>query len=160
MFERIQQFLQNLGGDRSRDFMPGDTHVAVVALCFHVMEADGTASSKEKKKLRALLSDRYKLQGSRLDALIEAGEDAGKEAVDYYRFTSDLRRHLSEEQRQEFIGILWDIVYADGARNEMEDHVIWRISDLLGVSARERITRRQQARAREYQDGEEEDLAD
>lgn len=30
----------------------------------------------------------------------------------------------------------------------MEDHVIWRIADLLGVSSRERIQKRQEAAAR------------
>ena len=32
----------------------------------------------------------------------------------------------------------------------MEDHVIWRIADLLGVSGRERILKRQEAAARAY----------
>jgi hypothetical protein len=30
----------------------------------------------------------------------------------------------------------------------MEDHAIWRIADLLGVSGRERIMKRQEAAAR------------
>ncbi len=30
----------------------------------------------------------------------------------------------------------------------MEDHVIWRIADLLGVSARDRVTERQKVAAR------------
>ena len=77
-----------------------------------------------------------------------AGLEAESTAVDYFRFTSDLKRHLNTEQRLELIGILWDIVYADGERSEMEDHVIWRIADLLGVSSRERIQKRQEAAAR------------
>ena len=44
--------------------------------------------------------------------------------------------------------MLWDIVYADGERSEMEDHVIWRIADLLGVSGRDRVLQRQVAAAR------------
>jgi uncharacterized tellurite resistance protein B-like protein len=149
MFERLQEFFQNLTADQPRsDFAPDDPRIAVAALCIQVMEADGKVEESEKKKLRKLLRDQYGLDGRKLDALIAAGEEAESEAVDYFRFTSDLKRHLSNEQRLELIGILWDIVYADGERSEMEDHAIWRIADLLGISGRERIMKRQEAAAR------------
>jgi uncharacterized tellurite resistance protein B-like protein len=146
MLERIQSFFHNLTqGSPSEDFAPDDLRVAIAALCFQVMEADGTVSKVERQRLRELLQEHYDLSSNKLDALMEAGREAGREAVDYYRFTADIRRHLDEEKRVELIGILWDIVYADGERNEMEDHVIWRVADLLGVSVRDRVLQRQQA---------------
>ena len=77
-----------------------------------------------------------------------AGADAESEAIDFFHFTSELKRQLSEEQRVALIGLLWEIVYADGERSEMEDHAIWRIADLLGVSGRERIMKRQEVAER------------
>ncbi len=150
MFDRIQAFLQTLTSrSDTREFAPDDPRVAFVALCFQVMEADGHVSESEQKRFRDLLRERYDLTEDRLKALIAVGRDAGSQAVDYYRFTSDLRRHLvNEENRVELLGSLWDLVYADGKRNEIEDHVIWRIADLLGVSSRERVLQRQQAAAR------------
>ena len=35
--------------------------------------------------------------------------------------------------------MMWQIVYADGRRDELEDNLLWRAADLLGVSPRERI---------------------
>jgi uncharacterized tellurite resistance protein B-like protein len=35
--------------------------------------------------------------------------------------------------------MMWEIVYADGERDELEDNLIWRAADLLGVSQQERI---------------------
>lgn len=149
MFDRLQTFFQSLTtGQPAAEFAPDDPRLAVAALCTQVMEADGTVSDSEKQKLRALLRQHYDLDGEKLEALIAAGEQAGNEAVDYYRFTSDLKRHLDENQRVELIGILWDIVYADGVRSEMEDHVIWRIADLLGISGNDRVAQRRQAAAR------------
>jgi uncharacterized tellurite resistance protein B-like protein len=146
MLERIQSFFQNLAhGGSSQEFPPDDLRVVIAGLCFQVMEADGTVSKVERERLRELLQEHYHLSSGKLDALMEAGREAGREAVDYYRFTADIRRHLNEDQRIELIGILWDIVYADGERNEMEDHVIWRVADLLGVSVRDRVLQRQQA---------------
>jgi hypothetical protein len=34
-------------------------------------------------------------------------------------------------------------VYADGRRDELEDNLLWRAADLMGVSPRERIELRQ-----------------
>jgi uncharacterized tellurite resistance protein B-like protein len=150
MLDRIQAFLHTLTAPHQSDeFTPDDPRVAFVALCFQVMEADGNVSKQEQQKFRTLIRERYKLSEDRLKALIEIGRDESREAVDYYRFTSDLKRHhADEEDRIELLGILWDIVYADGDRSEIEDHVIWRIADLLGVSARDRVLQRQEAAAR------------
>ena len=35
--------------------------------------------------------------------------------------------------------MMWEIVYADGQRDELEDNLLWRAADLLGVSPREKI---------------------
>lgn len=148
MFDRIQEFFQELAAGRSDHYAPDDPRVAFAALCFQVMESDGTISAQEKLRLEDLLKERYQLDKSHLEALMEAGRTAGSEAVDYYRFTSDLKRHLKPDECVALVGALWDLVYADGERSEMEDHVIWRIADLLGVSARDRVLERQKVAAR------------
>ncbi|MBU2329023.1 MAG: TerB family tellurite resistance protein [Alphaproteobacteria bacterium] len=146
MLDRLQAFFQSVMQDRPKAvFAPDDPRIAVAALCLQVMEADGIVRDSERAKLREILKDQYELDGEALDALIAAGQDAENQAVDYYRFTTELKRQLDEEQRHQLVGLLWDIVYADGTRSEMEDHAIWRVADLLGVSGRERIVQRQEA---------------
>ncbi|SMC76956.1 TerB family tellurite resistance protein [Rhizobium sp. RU36D] len=149
MLERLQSFFQNLASSRpAGEIAPDDPLIAVAALCIQVMEADGIVLDVETKRLRELLSEQYGLDKAKLDAVLQAGHQAESEAVDYYRFTSDLKRTLDEDQRHQLIGVLWDIVYADGQRNELEDHVVWRVADLLGVSDRERVQQRIDAAAR------------
>jgi len=148
MFERLQQFLASLSGGGKPAFAADDPRVAVMGLCIQVMEADGKVLDVEKTALRARFKEFYGLDETELDALIAAGTDAESEAIDFFRFTSELKRQLSEEQRIDLIGLLWEIVYADGERSEMEDHAIWRIADLLGVSGRERIMKRQEVAGR------------
>ena len=146
MLDRLQAFFQSVMQDRPKAiFAPDDPRIAVAALCLQVMEADGVVRDSEREKLREILKDQYELDDAALDAVIAAGQDAENQAVDYYRFTTELKRQLNEEQRQQLVGLLWDIVYADGTRSEMEDHAIWRVADLLGVSGRERIVQRQEA---------------
>jgi uncharacterized tellurite resistance protein B-like protein len=146
MLDRLQAFFQSVMQDRPKAvFAPDDPRIAVAALCLQVMEADGVVRDAERLKLREILKEQYELDDAALDALIAAGQDAENQAVDYYRFTTELKRQLDEGQRQQLVGLLWDIVYADGTRSEMEDHAIWRVADLLGVSGRERIVQRQEA---------------
>ena len=148
MFERLQHFLASLSGEDKPTFAADDPRVAVMALCIQVMEADGKVLEVEKKALRALFKEFYGVDEAELNALVAAGTDAESEAIDFFRFTSELKRQLSEEQRVSLIGLLWEIVYADGERSEMEDHAIWRIADLLAVSGRERIMKRQEVAER------------
>ncbi|WP_245495702.1 TerB family tellurite resistance protein, partial [Mesorhizobium sp. M1A.F.Ca.IN.020.30.1.1] len=55
------------------------------------------------------------LEALPLDILAHAvGERADNEAIDLYAFTSVLKRHLDAEARKAFIGLMWEIVYADG----------------------------------------------
>ncbi|WP_026615487.1 TerB family tellurite resistance protein [Ensifer aridi] len=147
MFERFKVFLEELTGSTAR-IDKDDPRVAVIGLCFQVMEADGAVRASERRKMRELIKSHYKLDDAALNALVAAGETAESEAIDFYRFTSEIKRHLSEEQRVELVGMLWEIVYADGKRSEMEDHAIWRIADLLGVSGRDRLLKRQEAAAK------------
>ena len=44
--------------------------------------------------------------------------------------------------------MLWQIVLADGVLHEIEDSVVWRIAELLGVETRERIRLRQKVEAK------------
>ena len=60
-------------------------------------------------------------------------------SVDLYHFTHLLNRALDEQGRARIIEMMWEIVYADGRRDELEDNLLWRAADLLGVSPRERI---------------------
>lgn len=144
MLDKVISFFHSLRSrSSSEEFQDDDKRVSVAGLCFQVMEADGVVHEEEEQKLRSLLQEHFSIDPSRIEALMQAGHSAGKEAVDYYRFTSDINKQLNEDERIELVRLLWDVAYADGVRSELEDHIIWRIADLLGVSDRDRIIQRQ-----------------
>jgi uncharacterized tellurite resistance protein B-like protein len=145
MLERFLAFLAKLPGGEpvAGRLAPDDPRVAAAALMVHVMEADGVRVPAEEEKLAQMLAETYGVKGEALDAIMEAGDEAEHDAVDLYTFTRVLKRHLDEKARAEFIGIMWEIVYADGVRDEVEDNVVWRVAELIGVDRRERIAMRQ-----------------
>lgn len=133
------------GGDAARRPSAEDPRVAAAALLFHVMDADGVRENSERARIRAVLADAYRLDEGALQNLIDAGQAAEAEGVDLYRFTSVLMRHWSAAERTAFVGLLWEIVFADGELHELEDHTLWRVADLLAVDTRDRVTLRRAA---------------
>jgi uncharacterized tellurite resistance protein B-like protein len=145
MLERLQKLLQSMTSHErgSKGLTRDDPRVAAAALFFHVVDADGVVSENERRKLREVIAETYQLKGSALDAVLKAGEKADDEAVDLYAFTTVLKRNLDADQRVNFVELLWSVVYADGERHELEENVVWRIAELLGVSTRQRVWARQ-----------------
>jgi uncharacterized tellurite resistance protein B-like protein len=147
MFERLISFLKGLppGTPGSRPAREDDPRIAAAALMFHVMNADGTRHDVEWERLKDVLSENFGVTSGEMQSLIAAGEKADKEAIDLYAFTSVLKRHLDEEARIEFIHAMWEVVYADGMLHELEDNILWRVAELIGVDRRERVLARQEA---------------
>ena len=120
-----------------------EPRLAVAALLVHLSAVDGQVTEAEKSAVRGGLMDFYDLDEGDVDRLIADATRRDKEAVDYYRFTSALRE-LSQEERLEIIRMMWQVVFADGKNHELEDNMVWRIAELIGVSARDRTTLRKQ----------------
>ncbi len=149
MIDGLIKFLQELPGGKSapEPRKADDPRVAAAALMFHLMDADGVRHSTEHERLEQMLRDTYSLTDGELTELVKAGEKADREAVDLYAFTSVLKRNLGSEARSEFIRLLWEIAYADGERHELEDNIVWRVAELIGVEREERVALRRSVAA-------------
>jgi uncharacterized tellurite resistance protein B-like protein len=148
MFEAFLAFIRDLSGDAGGSVSgpgPDSPAVAAAALLFHVMDADGVRADAERAILESEIAASYRVEGEKLRDILTAGEQAETEAVDLYGFTSVLKRSLDQDARVAFIGMMWDIVYADGVRDEVEDNIVWRVAELLGVERADRIRTRQEA---------------
>jgi uncharacterized tellurite resistance protein B-like protein len=149
MLDRLISFVKNLPGPEGgrRPKSGDDARVAAAALMFHVINADGVLEDSERAKLRSTLSESYSVKGGELDQLIAAGEEAEREAIDLYAFTRVLKRELDVDARLQFIALLWTMAYADGRADELEDNIVWRIAELIGVDSRDRVAARQRIKA-------------
>ena len=145
MLEAFRNFVAEFvdGGKHPSQFAEDDYRLAAVALLVHAATIDGDISPSERDKLHAVVKQRFSLDDATADELIDKATEAEHESVDLYHFTSLLNRVLDEEGRTRIIEMMWEIVYADGQRDELEDNLLWRAADLLGVSQRQRIELRQ-----------------
>jgi uncharacterized tellurite resistance protein B-like protein len=145
MFESLRNFVAEFveGDKHPSQFADNDYRLAAAALLVHAATIDGDMSPSERDKLHAVVKQRFNLTDALTDELIDRATQAEHEAVDLYHFTSLLNRALDEDGRARIIEMMWEIVYADGRRDELEDNLLWRAADLLGVSQRQRIELRQ-----------------
>jgi len=141
MFESFKSFITEFvdGGKHPSQFAEDDYRLAAAAMLVHAAAIDGEMLQSERDKLHAVIKLRFDLDDAATAELISKATAAEHEAVDLYHFTHQLNRALDESARAKIVEMMWEIVYADGQRDELEDNLIWRAADLLGVSARERI---------------------
>ncbi|HUD87922.1 MAG TPA: TerB family tellurite resistance protein [Xanthobacteraceae bacterium] len=141
MFETFKNFITEFvdGDKHPSQFAEDDYRLAAAALLVHAAAIDGDMSPSERDKLHAVIKQRFNLDDTATAELIEKATAAEHEAVDLYHFTHQLNRALDEAGRARIVEMMWEIVYADGKRDELEDNLVWRAADLLGISARERI---------------------
>ena len=144
MFESFKSFIAEFvdGAKHPDQFAEDDYRLAAAAMLVHAAAIDGEMSQSERDKLHAVIKQRFALDDVTTDELITKATAAEHEAVDLYHFTHQLNRALDDDGRAKIVEMMWEIVYADGQRDELEDNLIWRAADLLGVSANERIALR------------------
>ena len=95
-----------------------DPKLAVAALLVHLAAVDGAVKDEEREAVKGALTD-------------------------FYRFTSALSS-LDDKERIEIVRMMWTVVFADKKNHELEDNMVWRIAELIGVSARDRTILRNQ----------------
>jgi len=143
MFDAISRFFSDPAQNRMAD---NDPRLAVAVLLVHLAAVDGTVGDEEKLAVRAALQDYFGLDEDTVRKLVHEARRRDAEAVDLYHFTSALSQ-LEEDKRIDIVRMMWQVVFADKKNHEMEDNMVWRVAELIGVSARQRtILRNQMAR--------------
>lgn len=154
MLDSFKSFIKDIttfgnDGSAAPKFDTSDKNLAIAALMFHVIAADGVVQPKEREKLRSILSTHYDVSEDDIEELIEQATKADSEAVDLFAFTRVLKHQLSSEERILLVEDLWEMVFADGELHEFEDNIVWRVAELIAVSRQDRISMKQRVQARQ-----------
>jgi uncharacterized tellurite resistance protein B-like protein len=150
LWRKFSTVFERVGGNQLRagDLRGEELRLAAAALLVHAGVIDGNFDNDERRKLHALLQERFDLGDDEARRLIRHAEDREREAVDLYRFTSILCAELDQDGRKRIIEMLWEVVMADGVVHEFESNLVWRTAELLGVSTRDRVLLRKAVESR------------
>ncbi len=148
MFRTISEFVAEITGGQRHParFEDGDYRLAAAALLVHVATLDQDFNEDERTKIKDALVDRFELTRDEAEKLMSAAVDADRKAVDLYHFTSVLNHVLDDEARKRIIEMMFEVAFVDGKLSEFEDNVVWRASELLHVTPRERVELRRRVR--------------
>lgn len=135
MLDAIQSFFQRtLSAPEQRDDQALTLELACAALLCEVMRADYEQSEAERAAMQRMLMTRYRLDEQAVAELMRLAEEEVDDAVDHYQFVSLIKQHYGYEQRLEVVAMMWQVAWADGSLDPLEEHRIRRLADLLHVS--------------------------
>jgi uncharacterized tellurite resistance protein B-like protein len=133
LIESIKRFLGKQSAAEEPDAQePVDPlHLAACVLLLDIAHADGEFSPAERAYLEDVLERHFKLPPEAGRALMELAEKERRNAVDHFRFTSQLQRSYDTGQKMVLAEIMWGVVLADGRIAEHEHYLTRKISNLL-----------------------------
>ncbi len=155
MLESLKTLFADLtdGQKHPSRFGEDDYRLAAAALLIHAALIDGSESEAATRKLHDVLMRRFDLDTAATAELVEKAKAADRDAVDLYHFTKLINQACDLEGRLRIIQMMWAIVFADGEATTFEDNLLWRVADLLGISAHERIALRRRAASEQADPG-------
>lgn len=109
-----------------------DARLALGALLVRLAKADGDYADVEIARIDATLAKRYDLADA--TALRQQCEILEAEAPDTVRFTRAIKDAVPYVDRCAVIASMWEIVLADGVRDEDENALMRLVAPMLGVT--------------------------
>ena len=150
VWTKIKALVDRVLGDdeRAANLREEELRLAAAALLVHASLIDGHVDPGETKKLKAMLQSRFAIDDEELRKTLKEATAWEQDSVDLYGFTSIMCRELDQDGRQRMVEMLWEIVLADGVLHEFESNLVWRASELLGVSTQDRVRLRKLVESR------------
>ena len=147
MITKLQQFFNRYLAEEASKAIPLERRVqmATAALMVEMIHVDEQVTTEEDDKLRHLLRQRFNLDNSEIESLVDLAHAEKHEATDYYVFTSLINEHYTQEQKIKLVEDLWQLAYADHGLDKYEEHLLRRLAELLHVPHRDFIRTKHKA---------------
>ena len=99
MLAKLKNLLQGEAATKGSQAGQDRLHLAAAALLVEAARMDDDFSVDERHKITDLLTRRFELSGSEVEALITDAEAHAEDAVEIYSLTRDIKNSFSQEER-------------------------------------------------------------
>lgn len=132
MFKQLRTLLKKVIHDaaESGTTETASMHLAMASLLCEVSNADHQHDNREETAKQQLLMKLLDLNENQANLLLLEAMQKSKASTSLYEFTTKLRT-LMPEDRYYLIEAMWQVAYADGVIEPMEEAVIRQVSELI-----------------------------
>jgi len=141
----LKSLFETLFSEKIDENQGNTRELASAALLVEVARADFEITPEELARLIDLLATTFDMSPEDVELVTQQANDQVENAVSLHDFTRIINEHCSPEERNELVGLMWDVAAADGDLSKYEDHLIRRVADLLYVPHQEFIRLKHQA---------------
>ncbi len=131
MFDTVIKYLEALSNGEARGFNAEERNLAIAALFYHMIAADGVVLAEEKAQFRKILADQFDLSETRLEALVDQARSQDKYFSGLFPLTAIINRSCNECEKIEIIDQLLALAGADGELHVLELSLIENVAELL-----------------------------
>lgn len=117
-----------------------DDKIALGVLLWVVAEQDEKFLPEEETQIKQTLLSFSKVPEEDISYVMSSIQQAARERIDLYRFTSEINKDLAYNTKISIIEILFRVACADKELAHKETEVIRKISGLLGLTHKDFIT--------------------
>ena len=122
--------------------------IAVVALLVEAAQIDRTCSAGELAAILRIVGARFGIDAAAAEELIAAARSQLDASLEDWVFAAAVREGFTEDERADILGLLWEVIYADGSLARLEESLLHRLSRQLRVGTAEAEAARAHAFAR------------
>lgn len=135
MFERLIAALRdNAAPESANPEQLWHKQVAVAALLVEASQIDRQVTGDERNAVAAAIMRRFGMTSETVAQLVATAEAQFAETLDDWVFTEALREGYAYPERVEILGLLWEVVYADGTLSALEDELVHRVAQQLDIA--------------------------
>jgi uncharacterized tellurite resistance protein B-like protein len=136
MFDRLKAWLAE--GDQQASGGADELRLGVAALLMEAARVDGRLDAPERAAVRRILQQYFALGEEAAGLLAATAERRAERSTQLFGMTRLINGRFSPDRRIELIEMLWEVAYADGTLDPLEDTMLRRVAGLVDVSDRER----------------------
>lgn len=139
MFEKIKEYFEGTGDlatavASGTAVNPNDLVIAASVLLVEVAGIDSRIDPTEGTAVVQALSDAFGVPQKEIPQFVQLAIAAKKEEGKIKKFVDTLNEHLTEEQRQKVLVLVWKVIFADGQVDAEEEQLANFLTEKLRLS--------------------------
>lgn len=117
---------------------------AATCLLLTIAKSDEKVETSEIEAIKNIISDFFNLEKENLEELILNCSNDLKKSTDFYKYSIELNKKFTYQDKIDFICCAFEVAYSDGDFHYLEEHFIKKISNTLNVEHSDLINAKQE----------------